>query len=74
MKLLEGVARRVQYSVFETYLPLGHLERLVSEISKMLDVHAGDSLLVIPLNADCASQRKYIGKQIIDWEEAYILS
>ncbi|GHS92355.1 CRISPR-associated endoribonuclease Cas2 1 [Synergistales bacterium] len=72
-KILEGNARRVQYSVFETFLTEGELSALVSKTLPFVSAEDGDSLLVYRLCANCAAQRRTWGRSVIDWEEAVII-
>ena len=72
VKALEGSARRIQYSVFETFLPEGRLQELIKSTAQWLDVKAGDSLLVYRLCSECARRRNRYGGAIIDWEEVII--
>lgn len=73
VKELEGVARRVQYSVFETFLNEGELRDVVQRTGALLRKEDGDSLLVYRLCARCAEHREKIGGDIINWKESLIL-
>lgn len=68
VKELEGSARRVQHSVFETSLPEGQLRRLVRKTAGLLSQEDGDSLLVYRLCAGCAKRREGFGRQPEDWD------
>jgi CRISPR-associated protein Cas2 len=71
--LLEGNARRVQYSVFETFMTEGELSGLVSKILPFIEMEEGDSLLVYRLCGSCAGSRRAWGHTVIDWEEAIVI-
>ena len=73
VKLLEGSARRVQYSVFETFMTDGELSVLISKTLPEILPEEGDSLLVYRLCGSCASVRQAWGGGIIDWSEAIIV-
>jgi CRISPR-associated protein Cas2 len=74
VKLLEGSARRVQYSVFEAFMTESELSAFISKILPFILFSEGDSLLVYRLCGSCASQRRAWGKKkVIDWEEAIIV-
>ena len=73
VKLLEGAARRVQYSVFETFMTEGELAALISASLPFIIADEGDSLLVYRLCGSCAPQRRAWGKKVIDWDEAIIV-
>jgi CRISPR-associated protein Cas2 len=72
-KILEGNARRVQYSVFETYMAEGELSALVSKTLPFVVPQEGDSLLIYRLCGSCARQRRSWGNSVIDWEEAIVI-
>jgi CRISPR-associated protein Cas2 len=72
-KILEGNARRVQYSVFETFLAEGETSALISKTLPLMSMEDGDSLLVYRLCANCMGQRRAWGHSVIDWEEAVII-
>ena len=72
-KLLEGSARRVQYSVFETFMTEGELSALISKTLRFILSEEGDSFLVYRLCGSCAPQRYAWGKKVIDWDEAIIV-
>jgi CRISPR-associated protein Cas2 len=72
-KILEGNARRVQYSVFETYMAEGELSALVSKTLSFVVPEEGDSLLVYRLCESCARQRRAWGSGVIDWEESIVI-
>ncbi|MDR1508691.1 MAG: CRISPR-associated endonuclease Cas2 [Synergistaceae bacterium] len=72
-KILEGYARRVQYSIFETYMAEGDLSALVSKTLPFVVPKEGDSLLVYRLCGSCARQRRAWGHTVIDWEEAIVV-
>jgi CRISPR-associated protein Cas2 len=72
-RLLEGNARRVQYSIFETYMAEGELSTLVSKTLPFVVPKEGDSLLVYRLCGSCARQRRAWGSDVIDWEEAIVI-
>ena len=67
VKELEGAARRVQHSVYETSLPEARLRRLIRKTAGHLSQEDGDSLLVYRLCANCAKRREGIGCQPADW-------
>lgn len=73
VKELEGVARRIQFSVFETYLNIGQLRQVVKRTIKHMSVKEGDSLLVYRLCEECAARRERFGGEVIDWESAIII-
>jgi CRISPR-associated protein Cas2 len=73
VKLLEGSARRVQYSVFETFMSESELSALVSKTLPFILSEEGDSLLVYRLCGSCAPQRRAWGSEVIDWEEAIVV-
>jgi CRISPR-associated protein Cas2 len=72
-RLLEGNARRVQYSIFETCMAEGELSALVSKTLPFVIPKEGDSLLVYRLCGSCAKQRRAWGSDVIDWEEAIVI-
>ncbi|GHV28309.1 CRISPR-associated endoribonuclease Cas2 [Synergistales bacterium] len=72
-KILEGNARRVQYSVFETFLAEGELSELISKILPFVSSEEGDSLLVYRLCGNCSEHRNAWGSSVIDWEEPVII-
>jgi CRISPR-associated protein Cas2 len=72
-KILEGSARRIQYSLFETCMAEGDLSALVSKTLPFVIPKEGDSLLVYRLCGNCEKQRRAWGRTLIDWEEAIIV-
>jgi CRISPR-associated protein Cas2 len=72
-KLLEGNARRVQYSIFETSMAEGELAALVDKTLSFVVPEEGDSFLVYRLCESCARQRKAWGSDVIDWKEAIVI-
>ena len=73
VKELEGVARRIQYSVFGTCASEAQIERIVERTRKYVSQKDGDSLLIYRLCAVCAQKRRIIGRQVIDWRQAVII-
>ena len=72
-KLLEGSARRIHYSVFETFMTESELSALISKVLPFIFSEEGDSLLVYRLCGSCAPQRHAWGKKVIDWDAAIIV-
>ena len=73
VKELEGIARRIQYSVFETCATEAQLEKVVEKTRKYISQKDGDSLLIYRLCAVCAQKRRIIGREVIDWRQAVII-
>lgn len=73
VKELEGAARRIQYSVFETCLSTGQLRQVVKNTTRHMSIKEGDSLLVYRLCAECAERRERVGGEVIDWENAIFI-
>ncbi|MDR2522223.1 MAG: CRISPR-associated endonuclease Cas2 [Synergistaceae bacterium] len=73
VKVMEGNARRVQYSVFETFMTEVELSALVSKTLPFVNTAEGDSLLVYRICGSCAKQRRAWGHLTIDWEEAIVV-
>lgn len=71
--LLEGNARRVQYSVFETFMTESEVSRLISKTLPFITTEEGDSLLVYRFCGSCAKWRRAWGRPVIDWEEAIVI-
>jgi CRISPR-associated protein Cas2 len=71
--LLEGGARRVQYSIFETYMTESEVSALISKTLPFVVPEEGDSLLVYRICGSCAVQRRAWGSNVIDWEDAIVI-
>jgi CRISPR-associated protein Cas2 len=65
-KVMKGVGRRIQYSVFRCRLDDREIEQLRWNLAKILD--AADSLLIIDLCPSCAS-RAISRNHVEDWTE-----
>lgn len=73
VKELEGVARRVQYSVFESWLTEGQLSKVIKKTERHMEISDGDSLLIYRLCRACSGYRERLGGEVIDWEESIII-
>ena len=73
-KILEGYGDRVQYSVFECDLPARHIEKMLKEISGVLN-ESEDSVRVYRLCRSCAPKImvKGQGRPPADTPEVYIV-
>jgi CRISPR-associated protein Cas2 len=61
VKRLEGVADRVQLSVFEADLPTAHLQKLVEQMEAIIDPET-DGVRIYRLCQDCASEIRTLGQ------------
>ncbi len=68
VKIMEGSARRVQFSVFETCLTGGQLEKVIERSMPYVKPDAGDSLRVYRVCGSCWKHCAHIGGISIDWE------
>jgi CRISPR-associated protein Cas2 len=60
-KKMEAIGERVQWSVFEAYLSRPELDKLLSQVKKILD-EKEDSLRIYPLCSACREKPKMIGR------------
>lgn len=67
-KGLEGIGCRVQESVFETYMSLAEIMRIVEGLRHNIVPLEGDSLRVYRVCASCSQFFIKIGGKKIDWE------
>lgn len=70
---LEGAARRVQKSVFETYATTKDIQGIIANCASFIRVEDGDSLRVYRLSANTAGFFVNIGGPVFDWEADIIL-
>jgi CRISPR-associated protein Cas2 len=63
-KLLEGVALRVQYSVFELEIPPERLPQLASQIEDRIDP-TEDSVRLYPACGACAARVQHFGRKAV---------
>jgi CRISPR-associated protein Cas2 len=73
VKLMEQVALRVQYSVFETSLSVKEVRLLVQESLEFVCPSEGDSLRIYRICKTCAEHFHQIGGREIDWEKDFVL-
>ena len=62
-RILEGWGTRVQFSAFELSVTVNKINELASSIEQLLDPDE-DRCHIYRLCADCAKQRKAIGKDL----------
>ena len=62
-RILEGWGTRVQFSAFEIKVTVGKMDELSKSIEELLDPDE-DRCHIYRLCADCAQQRKTIGKDL----------
>jgi CRISPR-associated protein Cas2 len=70
---LEGAARRVQKSVFETYATTNDIQRIIARCVNFINVRDGDSLRVYKVSAESAGFFANIGGPAFDWDADIIL-
>jgi CRISPR-associated endonuclease Cas2 len=70
---LEGAARRVQKSVFETCATIGGARRIMAGCEAFIHVKEGDSLRFYKLSGDSVGCFANIGGPAFDWEADIIL-
>ena len=68
MKIMEGTARRVQRSVFETCLARGELRKVVDRSKILIKPEEGDSLRVYKTCESCSKENVAIGGAMLDWD------
>nr|WP_321500796.1 CRISPR-associated endonuclease Cas2 [uncultured Dethiosulfovibrio sp.] len=73
VKLMEQVALRVQYSVFETTLSGKEVHLLVQRSLEFVNPSEGDSLRIYRICRNCAKHFHQIGGREIDWEKDFVL-
>ncbi|WP_298780682.1 CRISPR-associated endonuclease Cas2 [uncultured Fretibacterium sp.] len=73
VKRMEGIGRRVQESVFETFMTSGQIRRAVLELQTQLMLTAGDSLRVYRVCSSCAAHRLQIGGVRVEWDGDIVL-
>jgi len=66
--IMEGVARRVQYSVFEACLSPGALRKIIDKSAPFVKKEEGDSLRIYRVCESCRKHCVQIGGAVIDWE------
>lgn len=73
VKLMEQMALRVQYSVFETNLSGKEVRLLVQQSLEFVRPSEGDSLRIYRICKTCAEHFQQIGGREIDWEKDFVL-
>lgn len=66
---LEGIGRRVQESVFETYMTPGQIRKVMSENLVHICPLEGESLRIYRICAHCAEYFRHVGGVRIEWGE-----
>jgi len=72
VKLMEEVALRVQYSVFETSLSRKEVRLLVEQSLEFVRPSEGDSLRIYRICKTCAEHFQQIGGREVDWEKDFV--
>jgi len=68
VRIMESVARRVQFSVFEASISQGDLRKIIEKSRMFVKEEEGDSLRIYRICASCQKQCVQIGGINIDWE------
>jgi CRISPR-associated protein Cas2 len=72
-KKLEGVARRVQESLFETYASVGGIRGVIADCVHFVRVDENDSLRVYKIPGDPKGCFFSLGGPAFDWEADIII-
>jgi len=72
-RVLEGSARRVQKSVFETCASAGDMLGIISACERFIQIHENDSLRIYKVTEDSNGCLVNIGGPVFDWRADIIL-
>lgn len=72
MKLLEGYGRRVQYSVFECRLTVGHLREVERRLARVIRAEEDDVRFYV-LCRGCQKMRRGLGRGQPEEEKGYVV-
>ena len=72
-KYMEGIGRRVQESVFETYMTSKQMQRTISAVQPKLMSLEGDSLRVYRVCSACSEASRFVGGIRIEWDKDIFL-